>query len=274
MPHLQGERVYRRMTVRELSLFSGAGGGLLGTHLLGWTPIGYVEYDDYCQRVIAQRIKDGLLPNAPIFGDVRAFIGEGYASAYQGMADVVTAGWPCQPHSTAGRRKGADDEREGWPWVIETIRQVRPRWFLGENVPGILSTDAGRYFGAILRDLAQAWYQCQWGVLSACAFDAPHARERLFIVAHADGVGGTWRRDSERSISGAQWGKTQKRSQSHIESQRPAQTEIWRKSKTSFLRMADGMGSRMDRIRAIGNGQVPVVVAAAWHLLTEGLDRD
>lgn len=260
--------------MRELSLFSGAGGGLLGTSLLGWTPIGYVEYDNYCQRVIRQRIDDGILPDAPLFGDVRTFLDQGYARAYQGMANVVTAGWPCQPHSSAGRRQGSADEREGWPWVIETIRQVRPKWFLGENVRGILSTDAGRYFGAILRDLADAGYQCRWSVLSACAFGAPHTRERLFVVAHANGIGGLRGRNGERSSPGIEWGEAEVRAQSHPARQRPAPAQIWGESKADFLRVADGMGSRLDRIRTIGNGQVPLVVATAWHLLTEGIDCD
>ena len=81
--------------MRELSLFTGAGGGLLGTKLLGWRPVGYVENSEYCQRVIAARIRDGFLEEAPIFGDIRAFIGEGYAESYQGMVDVLSAGFPC-----------------------------------------------------------------------------------------------------------------------------------------------------------------------------------
>ena len=101
--------------MNELSLFTGAGGGLLGTKLLGFRHIGYVEWDNYCQRIIAQRIIDGLLDNAPIFGDIRAFIGDGYAEAYQGMVDIITAGFPCQPFSVAGKRKGADDNRNMWP---------------------------------------------------------------------------------------------------------------------------------------------------------------
>ena len=92
--------------MRELSLFSGAGGGLLGTKLLGWEPIGYVEWDDYCQRVIAARIRDGYLPNAPIFGDIKAFIDSGCAELYRGITDVISAGFPCQPFSVAGKRKG------------------------------------------------------------------------------------------------------------------------------------------------------------------------
>ena len=98
--------------MRELSLFSGAGGGLLGTYLLGWIPVGYVEQNDYCQRVIAARIADRILPDAPIFGDIRAFIRDGYAASYQGMVDVLTAGFPCQPFSVAGKRKGGTDKRK------------------------------------------------------------------------------------------------------------------------------------------------------------------
>ena len=87
--------------MKELSLFSGAGGGVLGTQLLGWETIGYVEYNEYCQRVIRQRIEDGYLDEAPIFSDVNAFISEGYADAYKGMVGVISAGFPCQPFSVA-----------------------------------------------------------------------------------------------------------------------------------------------------------------------------
>lgn len=168
----------------ELSLFSGAGGGLLGSLLLGWKPIGYVEYDDYCQRVIAQRIRDGILPEAPIFGDVREFIQSGAAAAYRGFADVVTGGFPCQPFSVAGKRAGADDSRNMWPATIECIRLVRPRFCLLENVPGILTSG---YFGTILGDLAQSGYDCRWRILSAAELGAPHKRDRLWICAHAQG---------------------------------------------------------------------------------------
>lgn len=167
--------------MRELSLFSGAGGGLLGTHLLGWTPIGYVEYDDYCQRVIRQRIIDGVLPNAPIFGDVRAFISSGCAGLYRGVTDVISGGFPCQPFSTAGKRLGVDDERNMWPATVECIRLIRPRYAFLENVPGILSSG---YFGTILGDLAESGYSVRWRILSAAELGAPHRRDRLWVVAH------------------------------------------------------------------------------------------
>lgn len=174
------------MTLRELSLFTGAGGGLLGTHLLGWKAIGYVEFNEYCQRVIRQRIDDGILPAAPIFGDVRQFVESGAARQYRGFADVVTGGFPCQPFSVAGKQAGADDARNMWPATIATIRAVRPRYAFLENVPGILSSG---YFGTILGDLAESGYDCRWRILSAAEVGAPHKRDRLWIVAYPSGTG-------------------------------------------------------------------------------------
>lgn len=209
--------------MRELSLFSGAGGGLLASkYLLGWRTIGYVEFDDYCQRVLAQRIRDGLLDEAPIFGDIRSFIREGYAGAYQGMVDVVSAGFPCQPFSVAGKRKGRDDDRNMWPATFATIRIIRPRYVFLENVPGLLSAGqtlilialqkvrqfdlfgarnpnsftgrfirdiikvvGPRYFGRVLGDLASIGYDAEWTVLGADDVGAPHRRKRLWILAYS-----------------------------------------------------------------------------------------
>jgi DNA (cytosine-5)-methyltransferase 1 len=185
--------------VRELSLFTGAGGGLLGTHhLLGWETVGYVEIEDYCQRVIKQRIADGLLPEAPIFSDIRAFISEGYAASYTGLVDVITGGFPCQPFSVAGKQAGENDPRNLWPETMECIRIIQPRYALLENVPGLLGSpgDPGewdldeapadnlRYFGTILRDLSEARYGVRYITLGADDVGAPHRRKRLWIMAH------------------------------------------------------------------------------------------
>lgn len=168
--------------MRELSLFSGIGGGLLGTHcLLGWETKGYVEINDYCQRVIKQRIEDGILDDAPIFGDIRSFIDQGFAEAYQGMVDVVTAGFPCQPFSCAGKRKGAFDKRNMWPETIECIRTIRPKFAFLENVPGLLTSG---YFGTVLGDLAESGYNALWRILSAAEMGAPHKRDRLWMLAY------------------------------------------------------------------------------------------
>jgi len=180
--------------LRELSLFTGIGGGLLGTKLLGWKAVGYVEFNTYCQQVLQQRIKEGYLDDAPIFGDITEFINEGYAEAYRGYADVITAGFPCQPFSVAGKQKGEADSRNKWPDTIRVIREVRPTYILLENVPAIL---ANPYIHTIFYDLAESGYDCQWDCIRASDTGAPHKRERLWIVAVAKNEG----------IAGRQWFK-------------------------------------------------------------------
>lgn len=166
--------------MNELSLFSGAGGGLLGTMLLGFRSIGYVEWDDYCQRVLAIRIKDGILPDAPIFGDIKTFIDDGYAASYTGLVDVLTAGFPCQPFSVAGKQKGANDERNMWPSTATVIGIVKPRFVLLENVPGIRS-----YLPVVVRDLRRLGYEVQRPlILGADDVGAPHRRKRVWIMAY------------------------------------------------------------------------------------------
>ena len=175
--------------MNELSLFTGAGGGVLGTKLLNnWRSVGYVEWDKYCQKIISQRIEDGFLDEAPIFGDIDHFIKSGSAKKYAGYVDVVTAGFPCQPFSVAGKQKGQDDERNKWPQTLQCIRDVRPRYALLENVPGLLNSG---YFGEILTSLAQAGYDARWCVLGADDVGAPHRRKRLWIKATSQ--------DTERS---------------------------------------------------------------------------
>jgi len=216
--------------MRELSLFSGAGGGLLGTHLLGWRPVGYVEFDDYCQRVIRARIDDGILHDAPIFGDIRAFLSEGYADSYQGMVDVVTAGFPCQPHSTAARGRQRLD-KDLWNETAEVICRVRPRWVLLEN-----STRA---------------FPDQVPVICPSVFGSPHRRPRGWMVAHADGESESRRSEHAEvagipSLPGCAW---------------------WSEDMAASVGVDDVLANRMDRLKAIGNGQFPAVVRAAWELL-------
>jgi len=305
--------------MRELSLFTGSGGGVLGTTLLGWEHIGYVEWDKYCQRVIRQRIIDGSLDEAPIFSDIRAFIRDGYAASYTGMVDVVSAGFPCQPFSLAGKRRGHADGRNMWPATIECIRIIRPRFALLENVPGLLAHEyARRIFG----DLAESGYDVRWRVLSAAELGAPHKRDRLWIVAKSQG--GESGQQAEREGRKDSCGGSEKVVDvSHAESGRftelrstqgtaghtdgicevvanacgtglseptcgrigriqkatgaPAGCEFGRgdaahgaywATEPDVGRVAHGVASRVDRLKAIGNGQVPAVVRAAWEILS------
>jgi DNA (cytosine-5)-methyltransferase 1 len=302
-----------RSSVNELSLFSGAGGGLLGTKLLGWRHVGYVEYERYCQQVIAQRIKDGILSEAPIFGDVREFVQSGAAKKYKGFVDVVTAGFPCQPFSVAGKRKGKEDERNMWPSTIQIIRDVQPRYALLENVPGLLNSG---YFQEILGSLAQAGYDAKWIVLGADDVGAPHRRKRLWIKAtmadtkseqcnvsdNHTGVSMEREQVSEPGNS-SRSGRMADTSSIRLEEHGHSQTEdviergkevpnasserlegwessgreseehssssgsCWWSTEPNVGRVANGVASRVDRLKAIGNGQVPLVVAQAWEIL-------
>lgn len=240
--------------MRELSLFTGAGGGLLGTHLLGWSAVGYVEWNEYCQRVIAARIADGYLPVAPIFTDVREFVQSGAAEQYRGIADVVTAGFPCQPFSVAGKQRAADDERNMWPATRDVIRVVRPSYAWLENVTGLLTTG---YCERIFADLASLGFDAEWGVFSAAGSGAPHLRERVFIAANnrRKRIQGNISRPL-RGLYGFPWGKDGGGPSSWAERSGISEPVI--------RRLGDGVPNGVDRLRAAGNGQVPAVVARAW----------
>jgi len=237
------------IVMRELSLFSGAGGGLLATkHLLGWETIGYVEINDYCQRVIAQRIKDGYLDNAPIFTDIRAFIDSGCCEFYKGITDIVTGGFPCQDISCAGSGKGLNGERSGlWQEMSQIICRVKPKYVLVENSPMLTI----RGLGTILRDLAQMGFDAKWGCLSASQIGASHNRERMWIVANSKKVYGISCNPEKRI---------------NIQKLRGLHTK--QKIKSRLSGRYDGVGDWMDRLKAIGNGQVPAVVEVAWKVLS------
>lgn len=241
-----------------LHLFAGAGGGVLADRLLGFRTVGYVEIDPYCQAVLKARIQDGFLDPAPIFGDVREFIRAGHAREYRGVADVVVGGFPCQPFSVAGKRKGSADNRNLWPEFAEVVGQVQPAYVFAENVPGLLTWDGGRYFGRIVGDLAALGYGIRWCVLGADDVGAPHRRKRLWILAYPPGsrcrqgntdLGGCYARETppkeRRGFANGNWWETE----------------------PQLGRVAHRVAHRMDRLRAIGNGQVPLVAATAWRLL-------
>ena len=172
----------------EMSLFSGYGGFSLGLRLAGLTTrtICYVEWDKYCQQVIQARINDRLLDDAPIWDDINSFDGRPWC----GVVDILSAGFPCQPHSNAGLRKGADDDRNLWPDTLRIIGEVGPRLVILENVPGILvRPDDGReaYGGTVVGELAEIGYDAEWRVASAADAGAPHLRNRWWLLAYPKG---------------------------------------------------------------------------------------
>jgi len=167
-----------------LSLFTGYEGFGLGLKLAGLDTrhVGYVEIDPYCQQVIQQRIEDGHLDWAPIITDIKTADFRPMA----GLVDLITGGFPCQPHSTAGRRLGEADSRDLWPDTLATIRTVAPTYVLLENVPGILFGNGERepYGGKVIGQLSDIGYDAQWELISAASAGAPHLRWRWWCLAH------------------------------------------------------------------------------------------
>lgn len=166
--------------MRALHLFAGAGGSVLAGRLLGWESAGAVELDPYCCAVLEARGERVLAR------DITAFD----ARPLRGLVDVVVGGWPCQDLSVAGKRAGLEGERSGLFWqMMRVVDECQPRFVFGENVAGLLSSNGGRDFAAVLGALAARGYDARWQVLGARAVGAPHRRERVWIVGHATTCG-------------------------------------------------------------------------------------
>ena len=248
--------------MRELSLFSGAGGGLLGTKILGWRTIGYVEIEDYCQRVIKQRIEDGIFDNAPIFSDIRTFNSEGYAEQYKGVVDVISAGFPCQPHSICGKLRGGEDERNMWPETISTIRIIRPQYVWLENVTGLLTSG---YFGTILESLSQSGYVGRYISLGSSFVGSLCEGQRLWVLAIKADCAMLEGMDISKSFLSYQKESFRRKYT------RAVCAMLSQDDYTRIKRDTNAVARGMERLKAIGNGQDPFLVAAAWRILSEGL---
>lgn len=225
--------------MRYLSLFSGIGGFDLGFDRAGMECAGQVEIDDFCRRVLAKH-----WPDVPRMADIREVAGNEF-----GTIDVICGGFPCQPHSIAGKQRGAEDDRELWPEMCRIIANVRPAWVVAENSPNIRKT----ILDSIFVDLETIGYTVGAVNIPACAVDAPHIRQRAFILAHTDEsnkhggrshvqMGGRWQ--PEEATENGNAGRTQ-----------------W-PPEPGVGRMAYGVSRRVDRLGALGNAIVPQV--AEW----------
>ena len=317
--------------LRELALFAGAGGGILGGKLLGWRTVCAVEWEPYPASVLCARQNDGLLPPFPIWDDVQTFDGK----PWRGIVDVVSGGFPCQDISAAGKGAGITGERSGmWKHMARIISEVQPKYVFVENSPMLTV----RGLGTVLGDLSEMGFNAEWGVISAAAVGAPHQRDRIWILGSntseqrwnkrfgnreerhilhnlngdaaqgkSEGHGrkcwsGTFSTDvADPSELFSNGGNDNARSSMERESQsqfgndcrsknvgntqsprltscveRQGQGQPWRASIGSAQwwqieppldRVVDGMADRVDRLKAIGNGQVPLCAATAWKVL-------
>jgi DNA (cytosine-5)-methyltransferase 1 len=312
--------------LRELALFAGAGGGILGGHLLGWRTVCAVEWEPYPAAVLAARQNESILPPFPIWDDVQTFDGH----PWRGLVDVVSGGFPCQDISSAGKGAGITGARSGmWKHMARIIREVEPTYAWLENSP--LLTRRGLW--AVLGDLASLGYDAEWGVLAASGVGANHRRERIWILAygparvrarrklanpslmHGNGsnnnAGGCAQLLSEPESGDHRWSsgvanaygegpksgcaESERRAiagcdSSHVADPYLSQREggqlpsrgnqeyayasepSWWQTEPDMDRVVDGLAVGLDhphRLKAIGNGQVPLCCATAFRLLHE-----
>ena len=156
------------------SLFSGIGGFDLAAEWMGWENAFHCEWNEFGQRVLKH-----YWPKAVSYGDIT----KTDFSRWHGTVDIISGGFPCQPYSTAGKRLGKEDERHLWPEMLRAIREVSPRWVVGENVRGLVNWNDGLVFDEVQTDLEAEGYEVQPFLLPACAVNAPHRRDRIWFVA-------------------------------------------------------------------------------------------
>lgn len=159
------------------SLFSGIGGFDLAAHRMGWTNAFHCEINPFCRQVLKH-----YWPQAKSYEDIT----KADFTIHRGTIDVLTGGFPCQPFSLAGKRKGTEDDRYLWPEMLRAIREIKPRWIVGENVYGLVNWDGGLVFERVQADLENEGYEVQPYILPAGGVNAPHKRDRVWFVAYSN----------------------------------------------------------------------------------------
>ncbi|WP_323780188.1 DNA cytosine methyltransferase [Thalassovita sp.] len=290
----------RHEEIFGVSLCAGVGGLDLGLHLAepGYRTVCYVERNSFAAATLVARMADASLAAAPVWDDLRSFDGR----AWRGKVHLLSAGYPCQPFTLSGLRRGEDDPRHLWPQVARIVEEIGPEWCFFENVPGHLTLG----LQDVARDLQRMGYRVAACVLSAAEVGGSHTRERLFILGHADlqrigesrlhpdrpeRVGVSQRSEPNGQPDGAEEpGSVLDTPVGSADGCRldgyalphfppePGDIAKWRETldqrpdlKPSLLRLDHGLASGMDRTAAAGNGVVPLAAARAWIMLREAL---
>jgi DNA (cytosine-5)-methyltransferase 1 len=286
----------RHDELRGISLCAGVGGLDLGLHLAvpGYRTVGYVERNAYAAATLVARMADASLAPAPVWDDLRSFDG----SPWRGRVHLVSGGYPCQPFSFSGLRKGKDDDRHLWPEVARIVSEVQPEWCFFENVVGHLSLGLWDVIG----DLQGMGFRVAAGVFSAAEVGGSHIRERVFILAHADGRDfgepGLHHPDDRRddlpvrSQPDGQADRYQEcsdgldasppaprrggldRGEPGLFPPLPGDLALWREVletrpdlEPCIHRLGDGVATWLEQSIAAGNGVVPMAAARAWRVL-------
>lgn len=173
-------KVETKHTFQHGSLFSGIGGFDLASEWMGWDNRFHCEWNEFGQKVLNYYWPKAISYKNIIDADF---------TIWNGRIDILTGGFPCQPYSVAGKRKGKEDERHLWPEMLRAVREIQPRWVVGENVPGLINWDAGVVFEEVQTDLEDEGYEVIPFILPAAGVNAPHRRDRVWFVAYANDKG-------------------------------------------------------------------------------------
>ena len=243
--------------MRVLDLFAGIGGFSLAAHWMGWETTAFCEKDKFCQKVLRKNF-----PNVPIHDDIRK-IKE--FTQYAGTVELISGGYPCQPFSVAGKQRGAEDDRHLWPSMLGIIKAVKPTWVVAENVYGHVSMG----LDDVLSDLEAEGYTSRALIIPACAKDAHHRRDRVWIIAHAN------EQRTQILASGGQ--SSIKMFGSKIKKR--GVNEQTRPVESRFCGSLDGISPALDgnikipnrnaRIKALGNSIVPQVAFEIFKSIGE-----
>lgn len=250
--------------MRILDLFAGIGGFSLAGHWAGMETAAFAEWSYFQQKVLKKNF-----PGVPVYGDITQFNYEEEREKI-GSIDIVCGGFPCQPFSSAGKRKGRSDDRYLWPEMLRVIREVQPAWVIGENVAGLVSMDSGSVLEQVCCDLEGEGYAVQSFIIPAISKGAPHRRDRIWIVANSyknnDGA-------KSGKVRGAQTEERIQQKQQMAGSCKSNKIRVWlsqgfwkrhwKKIVPILCRVDDGLPAWVDadrkRIEALGNAIVPQV---------------
>ena len=215
------------------SLFSGIGGFDLAAEWMDWTNVFHCEWEEFPRKVLNYHF-----PKSISYGDIK----ETDFTIHRGQIDILTGGFPCQPYSTAGKRLGKEDDRHLWPEMLRAIREIQPRWVVGENVRGLVNWNGGLVFEEVQADLENEGYEVQPFILPAAGVNAPHKRDRVWFVAYSHKCNdGRTSRENERT-------SRSKRIQERNEVRQSVESsEVWRNA-TDSSRI--GCGGRSIRPKA------------------------
>lgn len=242
-----------------ISFCSGYGGIERGLDLAGTNHrvLAYVEIEAYAIANLVNKMESGELDAAPIYTDLKTFP----AHLFRDCIDLLTAGYPCQPFSSAGNRKGEDDPRHLWPYIREHINAIRPTQCFFENVEGHISLG----LSSVISDMEEDGYSTTWSIFSASECRAPHQRKRVYILADtiSERLEGHSRHGED--LGESRW-LNEKSNRPTCQSGVRIQEHNWL-PEPSVGRVVNGCPDRVDRIRLLGNGVVPQTAAKAWEVL-------